>query len=920
MDRNFYIEEFPKSIMAIKNSCWGIVLLLFCGLLHQGQLSCTLNPGGGQVVHFDINPETVIIDNLIGEESLKEIIFGTKDKKLAVLNFISLGVHFLIPTEGNVTHIGVADINNDGQNELIFTTEDNFLCTYDCNGCVLYKKNLEDESPNDILDFTFLDVNKDGATDIIVGTSSGIKAIDGTSVCIDTADTTEQSIWSLTDRSLSGIWPLPEESSLHLTTADIDRFEESEIIGYTENTVFTLNYSGGILWKKDFSKITALSIYNDPVFYPKKCIMVALADGTLFKIDYNGNWIPWSNEEVSKDIGMTASKIVPSKSDAASDKHTFFFIISDEKEAKAFTFSGDEINFEFNSDILDIECANLDNEKAPEYSPEEYQAFVLPDGKPDDEDIPECLKENHEQCPKKDFEEIVVSTSNGDFRVFIYCRNELREFPLDSQNEGETPENVVFSKLAEKNKEFVLFHVLKEEETWLIRKDRIFGDIEMFFSFYKQATEKFPTQHNGNGEGEDYKEAAILYNILLYGFYLKLAKYYGLNVEIYEKIEICGLGMIDARKELLEGINDKYKDGLEKENMKEFFGAIIDFYEAYKEFNTLEISNEIIRDYFHEEPEWPGLTREDLKDKMYPLLFFVLDETDREYNDEAYEEAHKGFLEIYPVYSDFSPGMTPYIEENESFRKYEGLLDDYPDCESIVKAMDSCVEELKKKAEEHFKSREFKEARSTYEAIKRMLEDREGKEIPFTVEYTEKEINEEIDKCDEEIRKNYIIYLCVGLVIAFLSLLVFRYRKEINRKFFQKERWTTEELYDRLDESEKLLNTGYPEPAANLAGKVLEKALKMYIRKNPQLYHQWNPDKSPRKDKRASLGQLIPWLSKYDPAVDEIQRSKLNTWRMIRNRSSHDSEEELHNHDIDDMIEGIRDFVARYLEPKYQGG
>jgi len=353
VNRKFYIEGFPKSIMAIKILCWGIVLLLFCGLLHQGQLSCTLNPGGGQVVHFDINPETIIIDNLIGEENLKEIIFGTKDKKLAVLNSVSLGVHFLIPTEGNVTHIGVADINNDGQNELIFATENDFLCTYDYKGCVLYKKNLEDEFlTNDILDFTFLDVNKDGATDIIVGTSSGIRAIDGTSVCIETADATEQRIWSLTDRSLSGIWPLHEGSSLHLTTADIDRFEESEIIGYTENTVFALSYSGGILWKRDFNKITALSIYNDPEFYPKKCIMIALADGTLFKIDCNGNWIPWSNEEVSKNIGMTASKIVPSKSDAASDKHTFFFIISDEKEAKAYTFSGAEINFEFNSNIL----------------------------------------------------------------------------------------------------------------------------------------------------------------------------------------------------------------------------------------------------------------------------------------------------------------------------------------------------------------------------------------------------------------------------------------------------------------------------------------------------------------------------------------------------------------------------------------
>lgn len=884
---------------------------MFCGLLQQGQLSCALNPGG-QVVHFDINPETIIIENLIGEENLKEIIFGTKDEKLAVLNSVSWGVHFLIPTEGNVTHIGVVDINNDGQNELIFATENDFLCAYDYKGCVLFKKDFREESPdNIILDFTFLDANKDEAADIIVGTSSGIKAIDGTSVCIKTADATEQSIWSLTDRSLSGIWPLPEGSSLHLTTADIDNFGEKEIIGYTENTVFALSYSGGILWKRDFreiwkkdfnkiwrenfDKITALSVYNDPDFYPKKCIMVAFADGTLLKLDYNGEMIQWGDEKYYKDLDTIVSKIVPSKSDATSDKHTFFFIISDEKEAKAYTFSGKEINFKFNSNILDIECANLDNEKAPEYSPA------------DDEDIPECLKGNHEQCPKKDFEEIVVSKSDGNFRVFIYCGNKLREFPLETQNEGEAPENVVFSKLAEQNKKFVLFHFLKEEETWLIRKDRIFGDTEMFVSYYWQATEKF--------EGEDYKEAAIFYNPLLHGPYLKLAKYYGLYIEIDKKIKICDYEMIDLREALLKGINDKNKDGLEKEKMEEFLGALIDFYGAYKDFDTLKTYNEIM-----EEPEWPKVTGEDLKDKMYPLLFFVLDETDQKYNDEAYEEAHKGFLEIYPVYSDFPPGMTPYIEENESFREYEGLLDDYPDCESIVKAMDLCVEELKKKAEEHFKKGEFKEARSTYETIKGMLKDREGKEIPFTVEYSEEEIDEEINKCDEEIRKNYIIYLCVGLVIAFLSLLVFKYRKEINKKFFQKERWTTEELYDRLDESEKLLNTGYPEPAANLAGKVLEKALKMYVRKDPQLYQKWNPDKDPRKDKRAPLGQLIPWLSKYDPAVDEIQTSKLDTWRMIRNRSSHDTKEEIHNHDVDDMIEGIRDFVARYLEPKYQRG
>lgn len=868
--------------MAVKNLYWGTLFLLFCGLLCQSQLSCASDPEKGKVIHFDINPETILTENLIGEEGgLEEIIFGTEDKKLVVLDFDSLKVRFSLSTEANVTHIGVADINNDEHNELIFSTADSLLCAYTCNGCVLFREDLKEQVPETrILDFTFLDVNRDDATDIILGTSHGIEARDAVE---------QRRLWWQPNVWSGG-------SVLHLTTADMDRFGEQEIVGHTEDTLFMLSYSGGILWTRKFpAHITALSIYSDPQSYPRQSIIVALDDRTLMKIDDNGWNISWGNGDDKRALDMIVSKIVPSRRDAASEKHDFFFLIpdSDEERTEVITISGDLVDFECGC-VQDIICFNLDSKEVYPYSTEDY-------------------------------EEVIVSESDKRVGIYRHCEGELEEVPFEylyeNQLSEEDSEEVKFSAIIEEDENcFTLFRVLKKQGTWKIRRETLFEDVTKFFLCYKQAGEEY--------EEQNYGAAFLLYDMLLGTIYKEIADYYDLSSEIEYMKKECNTSMEEARRQVIKEINERNNNGSEKEKREDLFGAMIDFFEVYKSFNTLETYEDIMQSVSGDEK--PEITQEEVEHKILKLLLPILDEAHRKYTRRAYKEAHHYFLGLYPIYKEYFPeersdneadkfpkAYEYLLEEYQYLREeYEYLLDEYPDQKSIIKVINSCVEQIKREAEEYFSEGEYRDALEQYTAIGEILG--EETEISYTAEYDVEEINGKIDECDREIKKNYYIYFCIGLILLFLSGLIFVYREQIRKRFFQREKWTTEELYDRLDESEKLLNTGYAEPAANLAGKVLEKALKMYIRGDPQLYQKWNPRKDQKKDKRAPLGQIIPWLSKYDAQIDEIQTSKLDYWRRIRNRSSHDTEEEIHEFDVNDMIEGIRDFVVRFLEPRYQ--
>ena len=103
---------------------------------------------------------------------------------------------------------------------------------------------------------------------------------------------------------------------------------------------------------------------------------------------------------------------------------------------------------------------------------------------------------------------------------------------------------------------------------------------------------------------------------------------------------------------------------------------------------------------------------------------------------------------------------------------------------------------------------------------------------------------------------------------------------------------------DFLDQAEHLLKNGYKDPAASLAGAVLEDGLKKIAKKNDI------PVK--KRDTIDSLNQKLSQQQLYNT----LKKSSVNIWREIRNSVAHGKFNDYKESDVKAMIDGIRNFLS----------
>jgi len=109
---------------------------------------------------------------------------------------------------------------------------------------------------------------------------------------------------------------------------------------------------------------------------------------------------------------------------------------------------------------------------------------------------------------------------------------------------------------------------------------------------------------------------------------------------------------------------------------------------------------------------------------------------------------------------------------------------------------------------------------------------------------------------------------------------------------------------DFLDMANELLSKGFIGPAAVLSGTVLEEQLRKLAKKH-------DVSTVDEKGWAKSVDALGVERRKTD-AITEVQRKSVTAWYAQRIEGAHGRPENLDVGEVERMVDGIRDFVARY--------
>ena len=102
--------------------------------------------------------------------------------------------------------------------------------------------------------------------------------------------------------------------------------------------------------------------------------------------------------------------------------------------------------------------------------------------------------------------------------------------------------------------------------------------------------------------------------------------------------------------------------------------------------------------------------------------------------------------------------------------------------------------------------------------------------------------------------------------------------------------------------AEHLLESDYKDPAASLCGAVLEDGLrKIAMKKGIKI--KSNNDLNSLNDKCANGG-----------VYNRLIQKKIKVWIEIRNKADHGQFNEYSEKDVQEMLKGVRDFLAAYLK------
>jgi hypothetical protein len=96
-------------------------------------------------------------------------------------------------------------------------------------------------------------------------------------------------------------------------------------------------------------------------------------------------------------------------------------------------------------------------------------------------------------------------------------------------------------------------------------------------------------------------------------------------------------------------------------------------------------------------------------------------------------------------------------------------------------------------------------------------------------------------------------------------------------------------------------------PAAVLAGAVLEKTLRKLCEENQPPIQTVDTNRKPK-----TLNPLIDDLKKAN-VFNEVKAKQLHSWADIRNKAAHGEFDQFKRTDVEQMIEGVKNFLADHL-------
>jgi hypothetical protein len=106
---------------------------------------------------------------------------------------------------------------------------------------------------------------------------------------------------------------------------------------------------------------------------------------------------------------------------------------------------------------------------------------------------------------------------------------------------------------------------------------------------------------------------------------------------------------------------------------------------------------------------------------------------------------------------------------------------------------------------------------------------------------------------------------------------------------------------DFLEQAQQLLDAGYKDPAAMLAGAVLEDGLRRLLVKSGESVRT--------RDDLSALNGRCAQKGLYN----RLAQKKLSVWIDVRNNAAHGKFGEYENADVESMVEGINSFLADHL-------
>jgi len=113
---------------------------------------------------------------------------------------------------------------------------------------------------------------------------------------------------------------------------------------------------------------------------------------------------------------------------------------------------------------------------------------------------------------------------------------------------------------------------------------------------------------------------------------------------------------------------------------------------------------------------------------------------------------------------------------------------------------------------------------------------------------------------------------------------------------------SAEVFSDFLEMAEHLLENGYKDPAASLCGAVLEEGLRKIATKKG-IKVKPSDDLNSLSDKCANR-----------EVYNRLMQKKIKVWIDIRNKADHGQFKEYTEKDVQEMLKGVRDFLAGHLK------